>query len=186
MTSVSLAQFSRRMATITLLLIILMLVLNAAVWLFPALASKDGLGLGFALSDRQLSDMTSAAAVFPWWQTLGAIVLSSIPLIALAFGLRALRRLFQCYATGEYFSAEAAGHLGKVGRAVALWVLLDFLCEPMLSLWITQNAPVGERMVTLSVTASTFVALFMAGCISIIARILSQASEVDSENRTFI
>jgi high-affinity Fe2+/Pb2+ permease len=33
MTSVSLAQFSRRMATITLLLIILMLVLNAAVWL---------------------------------------------------------------------------------------------------------------------------------------------------------
>jgi hypothetical protein len=41
-------------------------------------------------------------------------------------------------------------------------------------------------MVTLSVTASTFVALFMAGCISIIARILSQASEVDSENRTFI
>lgn len=69
---------------------------------------------------------------------------------------------------------------------MALWVLLDFLCEPMLSLWITQNAPVGERMVTLSVTASTFVALFMAGCISIIARILSQASEVDSENRTFI
>ena len=54
------------------------------------------------------------------------------------------------------------------------------------AVWITQNAPVGERMVTLSVTASTFVALFMAGCISIIARILSQASEVDSENRTFI
>jgi len=186
MRSISLAQFSRRMATISLLTILLMLLLNAALWIFPTLANRDGWGLAFALTDRQLSEITETAALFPWWQTLGGILLSSIPLLTLAFGLSHLRRLFQCYAAGEFFCTEAANHLGKLGSAVALWVLLDFLCEPLLSLWITQNAPVGERLLTLSVTASTFVALFMAGCISIIARILSEASEVHTENRTFI
>lgn len=186
MTSNRLAQLSQRMAALTLLLIIAMLAINAVLWLFPSLAAKDGLGIGFALTDRQLSHITDKAELFPWWQMLGGVLLSSVPLLALAFGLGHLRRLFQSYARGEYFSRDAALHLGKVGRAVAVWVLLDFLCEPLLSLWVTINAPVGERLITLSVTAPTFVALFLAACISIIARILWQASEVDSENRTFV
>jgi hypothetical protein len=186
MTSHRLAQLSQRMAAVTLLLIVVMLLLNAVLWIFPSLSAKDGAGLGFALTDRQLSAIAAEAALFPWWQTLGAIVLSSVPLLALAFGLSHLRRLFQSYARGEYFSSEAALHLGKVGRAVGLWVLLDFFCEPLLSMWVTMHAPVGARLFTISVTAPTFVALFLAACISIIARILWQASEVDSENRAFI
>lgn len=186
MTTHGLVQFSRRMATITLILIVVMLLLNAVIWAYPPLAEKEGWGLGFALTERQLSHMADTATLFPWWQKLGGILLSSIPLLALASGLNHLRRLFQSYARGEYFARETAEHLGKVGRAVAIWVLLDFLCEPMLSLWVTQNAPVGERLLTLSITAASFVALFLAACISIIARILAQASEVDRENRTFI
>ncbi|WP_375379838.1 DUF2975 domain-containing protein [Pseudomonas hormoni] len=174
------------MAAVTLFLIVAMLAINIVLWLFPFLAAKDGWGLGFALTDRQLSQITDQAMLFPWWQTLGGMLLSSVPLLALAYGLGHLRRLFQNYSRGEYFSSEAAIHLGLVGRAVALWVLLDFLCEPLLSLWVTMNAPIGERLLTISITAPTFVALFLAACISIIARILRQASEVDSEYRTFV
>jgi len=186
MPSSRLAQLSQRMAAVTLLLIVVMLALNVALWFFPVIAGKDGWGLGFALTDRQLTDIVDKAALFPWWQTTGAVVLSSIPLLALAFGLGNLRQLFRSYARGEYFSSESAKRLGKVGRAVAIWVLLDFLCEPLLSVWVTMNEPVGQRLLTLSVTAPSFVALFLAACISIIARILWQASEVDSENRTFV
>jgi len=186
MTSNRLAHLSQRMAAVTLLLIVVMLALNAALWVFPIIASKNGWGLGFALSERRLSDIADRAALFPWWQTLGAIALSSVPLLALALGLGHLRQLFQSYARGEYFSSEAARHFGKVGRAVAIWVLLDFLCEPLLSVWVTMLEPVGQRMMSLSITAPSFVALFLAACISIIARILLQASEVDSENRTFV
>lgn len=182
-----LARLSQRMSLITLLLIIAMLLLNTAVWLFPVLSSSaDGLGFGFALSDRQISGRAGLVALFPWWQTLGGILLSSIPLMALVSGLNHLRQLFQSYARGEYFSSAAALHLGKVGKAVALWVLLDFVCEPMLSVWVTMHEPVGQRLITLSITAPSFVALFLAACISVIARILWQASEVDSENRTFV
>lgn len=45
-----LAQLSQRMSLLTLLLIVVMLVLNTCVWLFPVLSSSaDGLGFGFAL-----------------------------------------------------------------------------------------------------------------------------------------
>lgn len=186
MTSNRLAQYSQRMAALTLFLIVAMLAVNSMLWLFPFLAAKDGWGLAFALTDRQLSPMIDQAMLFEWWQTLGGIVLSSVPLLALAYGLGHLRLLFQSYSRGEYFSSAAAVHLGLVGRAVALWVLLDFLCEPLLSLWVTMDAPVGERLMTVSITAPSFVALFLAACISIIARILRQASEVDSEYRTFV
>jgi hypothetical protein len=182
-----LALLSQRMSVITLLLIVGMLTLNAAVWLFPVLSSStDGLGFGFALSDRLILGRADQVALFPLWQTLGAIVLSSIPLLALGCGLNHLRKLFQRSARGEYFSSAAASHLGKVGKAVAIWVLLDFLCEPLLSMWVTMNEPVGQRLISLSVTAPSFVALFLAACIAVIARILWQASEVDSENRTFV
>lgn len=184
MSSNRLALYSQRMAVITLVFIITMMVLNAGVWLFPDVASEYG--LGFALTERQLSSLSAEAMHLTGWQCLGAMLLSSIPLLALAIGLGHLRQLFQRYAQGEYFSSEAAVCLGKVGRAVALWVLLDFLCEPFLSLLVTINAPVGQRLLTLSVTAPSFVALFLAACIAIIARILSRASEVDSENRTFV
>jgi hypothetical protein len=186
MTGIRLAQVSHRMAAVTLMLIVVMLVLNALLWLFPMLASREGWGLAFALTDRQLADRSAMAALFPWWQTLGGILLSSVPLMALGVGLGHLRRLFQSYACGQYFSSDAALHMGKVGKAVAIWVLLDFVCEPMLSLWMTMNEPVGERLFTVSFTAATLVALFLAACVSIIARILWQASEVAAENRTFI
>jgi hypothetical protein len=185
-TSNRLAKLSQCMAAVTLFLIVTMLAINTVLWLFPWLAAKDGWGLGFALTDRQLAHITDQAMLFPWWQVLGGILFSSVPLLALAYGLAHLRRLFQSYSRGDYFSSAAAVHLGLVGRAVALWALLDFLCEPLLSLWVTMNAPIGERLITFSVTAPTLVALFLAACISIIARILRQASEVDSEYRTFV
>ncbi|AZE51335.1 hypothetical protein C4K04_5697 [Pseudomonas chlororaphis] len=168
MTSKHLAQLNQRMATVTLVLIVSMLLLNAAAWLFPNPGMADG--LGFALTGRLLSTVANQAVLPSWWQTLGAIVLSSVPLLALAFGLSQLRRLFQSCARDKYFSSEAALHLGKVGRAVAIWVLLDFLCEPVLNMWMTMGAPVGERLITLSFTTPSFVALFLAACISVIAR----------------
>ncbi|WP_260961100.1 DUF2975 domain-containing protein [Pseudomonas citri] len=179
-----LAEYSQRMAAITLVLIVAMMALNAAAWLFPEMASQYG--LGFALTERQLSSLSEGTSRLTGWQCLGGIVLSSIPLLALASGLANLRQLFKRYAQGLYFSSEAAVYLGKAGRAVALWVLLDFLCEPVLSVLMTIHAPVGQRLLTFSITAPSFVALFLAACIAIVARILSQASEVDSENRTFV
>lgn len=181
-----LTQFSQRMAILTLLLIAGMLALNAALWLFPILGSNDGLGVGFSLSGVMLTQLSVRIEMLAWWQLLGAILLSSVPLVALASGLNHLRRLFQGYARGEYFSISAAVHLGKVGRGVIVWVVSSFICTPLLSILVTLHAPPGQRLFTVSFTSADFVALFLAGCIAVIARILLSASEVDSENRNFV
>ena len=126
MTSDRLAGYSRLMATLTLLLIAGMLLLNAASWIFPDLASEHG--LGFALTATGVAgDLGVAARDMPLWQALGGILLSSLPLLVLASGLQALRRLFQHYGRGEYFCEEAAALLGKVGLCLACWVLANFL-----------------------------------------------------------
>ncbi|MEN5095092.1 DUF2975 domain-containing protein [Pseudomonas protegens] len=181
-----LAQFSQRMAVLTLVFITCMLVFNAALWIFPILGSSDGLGVGFSLSGVMLNQLAVKIETLAWWQVVGAILVSSVPLVALASGLNHLRRLFQGYARGEYFSSSAAVHLGKVGRGVVLWVVSGFICTPLLSILVTLHAPPGEHIFTVSFTPADFVALFLAGCIAVIARILLRASEVDSENQTFV
>lgn len=181
-----LVRFSQRMAAVTLMLIAGMLVFNAALWIFPVLGSIDGLGAGFSLSGVMITQLSIKIEMLAWWQTLGAIVVSSVPLIALASGLNHLRRLFQAYAREEYFSSHAAVHLGKVGRSVVLWVVSSFICMPILSVLATLHAPPGQRLFTISFTSADFVALFLAGCIAVIARILARASEIDSEIKTFV
>ncbi|WP_281891551.1 DUF2975 domain-containing protein [Pseudomonas atacamensis] len=186
MNSNPLAQFSQRMAALTLLLIASMLIFNAAFWVFPILGANDGLGAGFSLSGVMLSQLAVKIETLSWWQILGAIFISSVPLIALASGLNHLRRLFQGYARAEYFSSNAAVHLGKVGHGVIIWVVSSFICTPLLSILVTSHAPPGQRLLTISFTSADFVALFLAGCIAVIARILLRASEVESENQTFV
>ncbi|AYQ38594.1 membrane protein [Burkholderia aenigmatica] len=180
------ARISQQMATVTLWFIVGMLVLNAACWAFPSLNTASGPGLVFGLTDSVISNLNVDVAAFPWWQKAFGILLSSVPLIALANGLRHLRALFRTYARRDYFSAQAAGHLGKTGRAIGLWVLLSLLCEPLLSLWATLREPVGHRVISIGFSLPYVVALFTAACIAIIAHILRQASELDAEHRQFV
>lgn len=187
MTSDRLARFSQGMAAVTLCFIVAMLLLNAVCWLFPSLSSAtNGYGIGFSLTDELISKLDIHVAAFPWWQKAGGAFLSSVPLLALAHGLHHLRLLFRSYGRREYFSAAAATHLGKVGKSVGMWVLLSLLCEPLLSIWSTMRAPVGHRVITVSFGSPYVVALFLAGCIAVIAHILKQASELDSEHRQFV
>ncbi|RQZ40130.1 DUF2975 domain-containing protein [Burkholderia sp. Bp9090] len=180
------ARISQRMATVTLWFIVGMLVLNAACWAFPSLSAATGPGLVFGLTDSVVTNLGVDVGAFPWWQKAVGILLSSVPLVALAGGLRHLRELFRTYARRDYFSAQAAGHLGKTGRAIGLWVLLSLLCEPLLSVWATFCEPVGHRVVSIGFSLPYVVVLFTAACIAVIAHILRQASELDAEHRQFV
>lgn len=185
MTSDRLAGYSRLMATLTLLLIAGMLLLNAACWIFPDLASEHG--LGFALTATGVAgDLGVAARDMPLWQALGGILLSSLPLLVLASGLQALRRLFQHYGRGEYFCEEAAALLGKVGLCLACWVLANFLLEPLLTVWVTFLQPQGQRIASLSFGSAELVSLFAAASVMVIARIQRKAALLAEENRQFV
>lgn len=182
-----LSRFSQRMATITLWFLIAMMLLNAACWLFPQLSSIDGgYGFGFSLTNQLIVGLNVQVESLPWWQQAGGIVLSSIPLFVLAFGLYQLSLLFKTYARKEYFSVMAATRLGKIGQSIGIWIILNLICEPLLGFWLTMREPVGQRVVTLSLGTSDIVALFLATCIILIAQILRKASDLHVENQQFV
>ncbi|MEB0205795.1 DUF2975 domain-containing protein [Pseudomonas sp. CCC3.1] len=178
-----LANRSRVLATATLVLVVSMLLTNIAYWIFPA-------AIGMYVGSFSLSALTETLQadilLMPWWQAAGGIVLSSIPLLILARGLLALRSLFLAYSKGEYFSAESAELLGKVGKSVTLWVLASLLLTPVMSVWLTFTRPVGERLFTLSFDPSHIVALFLSASLMIIARSLYNACSLARENQQFV
>jgi hypothetical protein len=178
---------SQRMATITLMFLIIIILLNVAGWLFPVMISREGgYGFSFSLTAQFVKESAADLSLFPWWQIAGAIILTSIPLLALAFGLYHLRLLFQTYAKRAYFSATASIHLGKTGRSIAIWTLLNLICGPLLSIWGTMREPYEHRMVTFSFTPQDVMSLFIAACVMVIAHILKQASDLHEENQQFV
>lgn len=190
----NLAMFSNRlpivsqwMATTTLWLIVLMLAQTALTWIAPGLNSIIvENGLTFSLRDSLIVALDLDPSTLPGWQRIGAILLSSAPLLALAAGLWHLRALFQTYSRQEYFSPRGAMHLKRVGQFVALWVVLGFFCQPLLSMWLTMTRPVGDRLISVGFSGSDAVALFLAGSIAVVAKILERASAIQAENQQFI
>ncbi|MBE1237603.1 DUF2975 domain-containing protein [Phaeovibrio sulfidiphilus] len=148
-----------------------MLLLNAATWTLPDLASADArYGLSFALSDRLIASGAVDPASLSWWQTAGAVVISSLPLLVLASGLLHLRRLFRHIARTGHMSLAAPSQLMRLGTALLLWALTTFVCEPLLSTWTTLQDE--ERLLSLSVGPSDLAALFAGVCLVVLARAL--------------
>ena len=178
-----LANRSRILATATLLLVAGMLLTNIAYWIAPNIIGTY-VG-GFSLSAMP-EILQANILLMPAWQIAGAIVLSSIPLLILARGLLALRSLFLAYSKGQYFSAESAELLGKVGKSVAYWVLASLLLTPVMSVWLTMLRPAGERFFSLNFEPSHLVALFLSASLMIIARSLYNACSLARENQQFV
>lgn len=181
------ASLSRWMARTTIGLVAVIVSLNLALWIVPSGAQIELEHFSLTTwSSRMGADLGVDIAALPWWQRLGGMVLGNLPLVAVIWGAIHLCRLFRLYARNSYFSSQSAIHMGKVGKAAILWVVISFICEPLLSVWLTMTAPKGERMVTLGVHNGYIEVLFLAGVIAVIAHILRKAGELDEENQSFI
>ncbi|CDG20756.1 putative membrane protein [Xenorhabdus poinarii G6] len=171
------------MSKLSLLIIFAVMVINVLSWLKPKFILEE-YGLELALTGRALSHFD--IEVFSTWKLIGGILISTIPLLSLAGSFWAFYRLFGNYKKGDYFSRITVKYLEYAGWGVILWSLLDIFCEPLLMLWLTLSAPVGERLISLSFTSSHFVAIFIAVCMAIISRILYQACDIYEENQSIL
>lgn len=176
-----LACFSQCMSIATFCLAITMFLINFLCWLSPEIGSST---FGFSFSSSLLTSLGINPLQLPVWQLIGGMIISNLPLIALSIAAFHLFHLFRLYAQKNYFSTQAAQHLGCVGFYILIWVVLEFLAEPLLGFWLTFNAP--EGVITLSLTSSTFITLFLGGCFWIIAHILQKASLLYQENQSII
>lgn len=186
MNSTRLSRYCAAMAYVTVLGIGAMLLLDILFWLFPKAILDSGLTVTVDTVRGFYGSSEFNLPSLPLWQRAGGAVLSCIPLLILAQGLNALRRLFKLYATREYFTDRSASLLSKVGSRVALWVLADLVSQPLISVWLTMMRPEGQRLISVSFHTENLESLFIAAVVMIIARIQREGIALACENKQFI
>ncbi|CAM3447680.1 hypothetical protein SB6411_02199 [Klebsiella spallanzanii] len=187
MTTDALARFSQKMVSITMLLMVAIIMMNAVVLFFPSWSLKSELlGIDLSLSDRLLSTLNIRLEALPWWQAAGAGAISFLVLIPLCYSLFHLRALFCTYARRDYFSAKAAQHMRKIGVSLGGWVMMTIAVEPLLSYWLTMLKPAGEREILFGFELQSISWLFIAVCVIAVAKILEKATLINEENKLFL
>ncbi|MEH6631331.1 MAG: DUF2975 domain-containing protein [Halopseudomonas aestusnigri] len=164
------------LAPLSRLLAIGFLLLNGALWFggefaeFPARAYS-----GMAETDFNLGLNNR----------IFGVLISSIHLGVLCYGLWAVAKIFSRLNTGTWYIPEFSQCLRRFGLSLVVFTLMIPLVQALMSLALTYDNEVGERLIVLDVDASTapisFVLLLIGVLLSLMAGVLVRAREVAEE-----
>lgn len=115
----------------------------------------------------------------------GAVV--SAPLVGLGlFALWQLWRLFGEYAQGRALARPALRHLRRFAWSVLAAALLQPLAKAALSVVLTVGNPPGQRLLSLSLGSSDYLALLLGAVLLAVAQVMHQAVLAAEENQGFV
>jgi len=100
--------------------------------------------------------------------------------------LLSLRRLFLLYAAGKVFSHQALRMLNHVAVALFASVIVGFVVRAPLTLLLSWHLGAGHRAVSLGFGGDDLLALFMAGAVLVIAKVMAEARRMADENASFV
>jgi hypothetical protein len=139
-----------------------------------AIATRLGFRIGHALFDADT----------PWRQhvyDIGLISLSLLPSFLFYEAVNQLHQALKLYIDGEFFSAAAASRVAQAGDyAIGAMVAL-MLVVPNVTLWIKKLGGFDVRIESEYIGMLAF-ALF----VSAVGRILAAATQLKSENESFV
>ncbi|WP_257169836.1 DUF2975 domain-containing protein [Bradyrhizobium sp. SRS-191] len=115
-----------------------------------------------------------------------AFSIAMVPLGTLIWGLLSGRRCFQAFAAGRIFSGESIQQLKAFAIAVAASALLKPLAGAALSVVLSFHNQPGAKTLALSLGSDTLMALIFAGTVAVIAWVMTEALEIDDENKQFV
>ncbi|MFT4464247.1 MAG: hypothetical protein ACMX3H_19595 [Sodalis sp. (in: enterobacteria)] len=168
------------MSKISMLITLLMIIINILSWYIPDIMLNT-YELSLFVTQRVITNpviiLTNIGQM-----TLGMIV-TTLPLLSLAFGMCALHRLFNIYRLGHYFSLSAARQLNLDAVGFFLWAVADIVCEPALTYFITLPLPKAKRIISHSFSVGHGVALLLSSALTVIAQILRHACCHNNERR---
>lgn len=119
--------------------------------------------------------------------SLAGLILTMIPFALLASALIAARRCFRAFAAGDWFSETHTGALTAAGKRIFAAGFLSMIPLPLiLSLILTLGAPVGDRMILLSVGEAPIMAMLAGAMIWCLGAVWEQARQIAAENREFV
>jgi hypothetical protein len=120
------------------------------------------------------------------WQRIVAGVLTEIPLIMFMAGLWQVRRCFQQFSAGRFFSSTAVRSLSRFAGWTMASVITSVVTTSLISIVITLQNPSGARSLTVSFGSDQVLLLFFAGMVWVIASVIHQGQILAEENASFI
>ncbi len=97
------------------------------------------------------------------------------------YGIWVLRNLFDCYERKIFFNSDTVACFKKMSTALIWWVAAGIITDPLLSLTLTMNNPVGQRAVAISFQSADVTALVVGGVLSVIARVMDSGRKLQEE-----
>ncbi len=119
-------------------------------------------------------------------QLYGAIALSVISPIIFLFVLNDMRRLFASYRTGDILTKACANLIKRIGQGFLGLALMQFILQPVMTALLTMHNPPGKRSIAVSLNSEMIFFALSGGLIIVIGWAMREASNVASENRSFV
>ena len=127
-------------------------------------------------------------AVYPigWDVRLASMVISALPLACLIWGLLRVRRCFEAFAQGRFFTLENIHGLRDFAIAVFASTLLKPVAGGALSILLSWRTYATGKALVVNFGSDTLLALLFAGVIAVIAWVMAEAMAIADENAQFI
>ena len=171
-----LRRFSRAMAMLTTLGMLLIAAAMIAVFLIPdwtrnlLLARLGQAGHGLSLSPGHL---------------IAAAAITAVPVGVLLFGLWQVRALFLNFVDGQVFTLASARLLRNFAGSVLAQAILGPISSTALMLAFTNNPP-GNRQFVVTLSVHDYLALIVGGVLLAVAWVMVEATRIADENASFV
>ena len=147
-------------------------------WLFGG-----GKGVGIRLWEN--GDIPVPQPVPVSSQILGYLS-SMLPGGLLVYALWQLRVLFGLYGDGRIFTAENTRRLRRFAQAILGLTLIGPLANTLIILALTFGNPPGHRMLSIGVSSSQAITLFLGAMFLVIAWIMDEGREMAEEQAQIV
>jgi len=117
---------------------------------------------------------------------LGAAILGLIPMGLLVWGILRVRQTFLAFAVGEVFSIRAITGLRDFAIGVGASALIKPVVTALLSLYLTWDAPAGERSLVLQLGSDTALFVLFAATFLAATWTMRRAAALADENSQFV
>ena len=171
------ARKNRVLANATIGIAVMLVGLDAVMWLIPAIA------------DNTIAEVTAGRAANVGSGTRFLLFLIGVSRTAiLVAGLLAVAKLFRLFAAGEVFVPETGRLLRRFGTALVAFTLLGPLFKTALVYVATMDNPEGERVLTVGAGISTqgLVFLLTAGLVVALGHVMHEAARLAEEHRQIV
>lgn len=112
-----------------------------------------------------------------------AFIVSLIPIFVVLFGVFNLKSLFKLYEKEVIFSNQNAEYILRFGYSLMAWVAANFIFVILISLVLTFDNPVGNRMVVAELNVQDIAMLIIGAVIVLISWVMKEATILKDEQK---